>query len=226
MARRPVVSASILAADLANLGEAIRQAEAGGADWIHIDVMDGRFVPNLTMGPVVIEACRRTTSLPLDVHLMVHEPAPLFPALLQAGADRLTIHVEAVTHLHRQLAAIREAGAACGVALNPATPLSAVEEVLAKVDLVLAMTVDPGFSGQRFLEGVLDKVGRLRRALDDLGSSAHLQVDGGVDPHSAVLAARRGADCFVAAQAIFGHPQGAAAGARQLRAALEPAFAG
>ncbi len=226
MVRSPIVSASILAADFAELGRAIRQAEAGGADWIHIDVMDGHFVPNLTMGPVVIEACRRTTSLPLDVHLMVREPGPLFPALVEAGASRLTVHVEAVTHLHRQLDAIHELGAAAGVALNPATPVTAIEEVLGEVDLVLAMTVDPGFSGQTFLEPVLDKVRRIRQSLDGLASNAFLQVDGGIDPQSGVRAARQGADCFAAAKAIFGHPGGPQAGASELRAALEAVFAG
>lgn len=226
MATSPILSASILAADFARLGDEIRVAAEGGADWIHIDVMDGHFVPNLTMGPVIVEACRRATTLPLDVHLMVERPEALFPAFAEAGADSLTVHVEATAHLHRALQAIRGLGLRAGVAINPATPPVAVAEVLNEVDLVLVMTVNPGYSGQAFLPACLDKVRRVRHMLDAAGSAARLQVDGGIDANTGTQAAESGADVFVAAQAIFRHPDGIAGGLRALRQAVEPAPAG
>ncbi len=220
-----LLAPSILAADFANLGEALRQAEAAGADWIHVDVMDGHFVPNLTMGPVVVKACRRVTELPLDIHLMVTAPERLLEAFADAGADSLTVHVEATYHLHRTLTAIHDLGLRAGVALNPGTPALAVSEVLHLADLLLVMTVNPGYAGQAFLPEVLPKVETLARWRRERNLRARLQVDGGITPETAPLAARAGADVFVAASAIFGHPQGIVAGVRALREALQPATA-
>jgi ribulose-phosphate 3-epimerase len=223
MGRTPILAASILAADFARLGEAVRRAEDGGADWIHIDVMDGRFVPNLTMGPAIVEACRRSTRLPLDVHLMVEQPERFIPAFAEAGADSLTVQVEAVPLLHRCLQAIRGLGLRTGVALNPATPAVMVEEILPHTDLVLVMTVEPGFGGMPLVESVLGKVQRVREMLDRAGLPARLQVDGGINEATAPRVARAGADVFVAGQAVFGHPAGIEAGVRALRASLQTA---
>jgi ribulose-phosphate 3-epimerase len=220
-----LLAPSILSADFARLGECVREAEAGGADWIHLDVMDGHFVPNLTMGPVVVEAVRRSTSLPLDVHLMVERPEPLLPAFAEAGADSLTLHVEATSQLHRALQIVRRLGCRCGVALNPGTPAAAVSAVLDLVDLVLVMTVDPGFAGQTFLEAPLEKIRWLRGALDERRAAAKLEVDGGITPETAPRAARAGADVFVAASAVFRDPHGIPAGIRALRASLDEARA-
>jgi len=225
MSRTPILAASILAADFTRLGEALQQVQEGGADWIHIDVMDGHFVPVLTMGTPIVEACRRATSLPLDVHLMVDDPESLIPSFVGAGADSITVHVEAVSHLHRCLESTRRQGVRVGVALNPATPIAAVEEALGDTDLVLVMTVDPGYSGQPLIPATLDKVRRLRDRLQAAGSTARLEVDGGINTDTAPEAARQGADVFVAAQGIFGHPHGVAAGVRALRASLQPALA-
>lgn len=221
MGRPPLLSVSILAADFTRLGEQIRQAADAGADAIHIDVMDGRFAPNLSMGPVVVEACRRATDLPLDVHLMVEEPDSIIPAFAAAGADWLTVHVEAVRHLHRTLDAIRDLGRQPGVALNPATPPGAVAEILSQVDLVLVMTVDPGYASQAFIPASPDKIRRVRRLLDEAASPARLQVDGGIDARTAPRASAAGADVFVAAHAVFRHPEGIAAGLAELRRAVE-----
>jgi len=225
MAQAPILAASILAADFARLGDCLRQAEDGGADWIHIDVMDGHFVPNLTLGPAVVEACRRSTRLPLDVHLMVENPELLLAAFAQAGADSLTVQVETVPLLHRCLNSIRTLGLRAGVALNPATPVAMVEEALPYTDLVLAMTVEPGYGGHALIETVLGKVRRIRAMLDEAGLAARLQVDGGIDAASAPRAARAGADVFVAGTAVFAYPDGIAAGLRALRASLQPALA-
>jgi ribulose-phosphate 3-epimerase len=225
MTHPTIISASILAADFAHLGEAVAQAEAGGADWIHIDVMDGHFVPQLTMGPLIVAAVRRTTSLPIDVHLMVTNPEAMTPAFVDAGADSLTVHVEAVPQLHRAIGRIHDLGARAGVALNPGTPPEAVAEVLGLADLVMVMTVDPGLSGQPLIEATLDKVRRTRGLLDAANARARLQVDGGITRETAPIAARNGADTFVAAKAIFGAPGGVAAGIQILRTSLEAAHA-
>jgi ribulose-phosphate 3-epimerase len=211
---------SILSADFIHLGDAIAQAEQAGADWIHIDVMDGHFVPNLTMGPFVVEAVRRATTLPLDVHLMIEAPERLVPNFAAAGADHMIVHVEATAHLNRLLHQIHELGAKAGVALNPATPAGAISEVLDLADQVLVMTVNPGYSGQKFIPATMHKVRQIREMLDQAGSTAEIQVDGGIDVETAPLAVAAGATVFVAATAVFraGIPIGEAVS--RLRASL------
>jgi len=197
------IAPSILAADFARLGDEIAMCEAGGADWIHIDVMDGRFVPNLTYGTKVIETVRRLTSLPLDVHLMVVEPETFFDDFAAAGASGMTIHAEAAPHLHRQLNRIRELGCRAGVALNPATPLASVCEIIPEMDLLLVMSVNPGFGGQEFIPYSVDKVRRARLMLDEADSTAALEVDGGIGRETIREMWSAGADTFVAGNAIF-----------------------
>lgn len=197
------IAPSILSADLSRLAEEIAMCEAGGADWIHIDVMDGRFVPNLTFGSKVIAAVREVTELPLDVHLMVVQPENYFEEFAAAGASGMTIHTEAAPHLQRQLARIRELGCRAGAAINPATPLTAVAEVIGDLDLLLVMSVNPGFGGQKFIASSVDKVRRARKLLDANGGSAALEVDGGVDRNTIGSLWSAGADTFVAGNAIF-----------------------
>jgi ribulose-phosphate 3-epimerase len=197
------IAPSILSADFAHLADDIAMCEAGGADVIHVDVMDGRFVPNLTFGAKVIETVRRVTSLPIDVHLMVVEPENYFDDFAAAGASGLTIQVEAAPHLDRQLGRIKELGMRAGVALNPATPLSSIEEIAHLLDLVLVMTVNPGFGGQRFLEYCVGKIARTRQMLDASRSAAWLEVDGGINRETIARCWRAGADTFVAGNAVF-----------------------
>ncbi len=195
---------SILSADFARLGQQVQQAEAAGADWIHVDVMDGHFVPNLTIGPVVVQWLRPVTKLPLDVHLMIERPELRIPDFAKAGADRITVHVEICPHLHRTIQQIKELGCQAGVTLNPATPLSTLDEILPYVDLVLIMSVNPGFGGQSYIPSSTAKIAQLRQTLDERGLSAvDLEVDGGVSPQNAAEIAAAGATVLVAGSAVF-----------------------
>jgi len=195
---------SILSADFAQLGEQVKEAKAAGADWIHVDVMDGHFVPNLTIGPVVVKWLRPVTQLPLDVHLMIERPELRIPDFAQAGADRITVHVETCPHLHRTIQQIKKLGCKVGVTLNPATPLSALDEILPYVDLVLIMSVNPGFGGQSYIPSSTAKIAQLRQTLDERGLSAvELEVDGGVSPENAAEIVAAGATVLVAGSAVF-----------------------
>jgi ribulose-phosphate 3-epimerase len=214
------IAPSILAADFSRLGEQVLKAEAAGADYIHVDVMDGHFVPNITMGPVVVNAVRQVTSLPLDVHLMIESPERYLAEFCAAGADNLTVHVETCPHLHRTIQQIKELGCRAGVTLNPATPASSLEEILPYVDLVLVLTVNPGFGGQAFIQGMLPKIKRMRAMLDGIGSPAELEVDGGIGPETAPAAVHAGADILVAGTAIFGAMEGIEEAIKQLQKAL------
>ncbi len=214
------IAPSILSADFARLGEQIREAEDAGAHRIHIDVMDGRFVPVISMGVPIVEAVRRVTRLPLDIHLMVVEPERQVEAFIDAGGDIINVHVEAATHLHRIIQLVRRRGRQVGVCLNPATPISAIEEVLPWVDQVMVMTVNPGYAGQPFLSEALGKVRRLRTLLDELGLKAELEVDGGVNVETAPRCVAAGATVLVAASAIFNDQATVTANMARLRAAL------
>jgi ribulose-phosphate 3-epimerase len=206
-----LVAPSILSADLGRIAEEVREVELGGADWVHVDVMDGRFVPNITLGPVVVKAVRRATRLPLDVHLMIVEPERYLEAFAEAGADCISVHVEASPHLQRTLAEIRRLGKRAGVVLNPHTHEDSVRYVLGDVDLVLVMSVNPGFGGQRFLPAVVPKIAALRSMIDDAGLDVALEVDGGIGPETARQVVDAGARVLVAGTAIFGQPDRRAA---------------
>jgi ribulose-phosphate 3-epimerase len=222
MTKRPyIIAPSILSADFTRLGEQIAECEAAGADWIHVDVMDGHFVPNLTMGPFIVEACRRATKLPLDVHLMIETPERLLEAFAKAGASHLTVHVETCPQIANTLKTIQSLGCAAGVTLNPSTPASALEPALPLANLILVMTVHPGYSSQAFMPEMTPKVAEIRRRLDAVGSSAWLEVDGGISVQTLPEVRQAGADAFVAAKSIFNHPDGIAAGIRALDVSLQ-----
>lgn len=211
------IAPSILSADFGRLREEIQAVEAAGADYLHIDVMDGHFVPNITIGPVVVEAIRRQTRLPLDVHLMIEEPDRYLEAFRESGADWISVHVEAVHHLHRTVTRIRQLGASPGVVLNPATPLPALEEILESVDFVLLMSVNPGFGGQAFIPSALAKVAALKKMITHRGLGTRIEVDGGVDAGNVADLVRAGADILVAGNAIFGKGDPAENARRLLR---------
>lgn len=198
-----LIAPSILSADFTCLGKEVSAVEKAGADWIHIDVMDGQFVPNITYGPIIVEACRRATALPLDVHLMIQTPDLMIPDFANAGADYICVHAEACPHLHRTLQLIKEHRVKAGVALNPATPLSAIEHITDQLDFVLVMSVNPGFGGQKFIRSSIAKIQALSRLLKEKGSPALIQVDGGINTETIDQVAQAGAACFVAGSAVF-----------------------
>lgn len=198
------IAPSILSADFSRLGEEIKAVEAAGADYVHVDVMDGHFVPNITIGPLVIEAVRKVTKLPLDVHLMIENPDKYIPDFVKAGSNIITVHAEACPHLHRSVSFIKEQGARAGVSLNPSTPLSLLDYILEDVDLILLMTVNPGFGGQGFIRTMLPKIAELRNRLDRKGLKVELEVDGGVKLDNIAEISKAGADVFVAGSAVFG----------------------
>lgn len=201
---KKIIAPSILSADFSRLGEEIKAVEQGGADWVHIDVMDGHFVPNITIGPLIVKAAKKVTTMPLDVHLMIENPDLFLDEFIDAGADYLTVHVEACPHLQRTLSYIRQKGIKSGVSLNPATPLATLEHVLPDLDLVLIMSVNPGFGGQSFIPQVMDKIADLRTVLDSFSKKIILQVDGGVKVDNIAEVSAAGADAFVAGSAIYG----------------------
>ena len=212
MTRKIKVAPSILSADFSRLGEEIKAVEAAGADIIHVDVMDGHFVPNITIGPLIVEAARKSTNLPLDVHLMITNPELYIADFAKAGADYITVHVETAFHLNRLIQLIREhKGVKAAVSLNPATPLSSLDYILPELDMVLIMSVNPGFGGQSFIPSAMDKIRRLRKRIDELGLTVELEVDGGVKPGNAAELAEAGADILVAGSAVFGTQDYAAA---------------
>jgi len=219
-ANQLILAPSILSADFTRLGEELTECESAGADWIHVDVMDGHFVPNITMGPFIVEACRRVTKLPLDVHLMIEKPERHIEAFAKAGASNITVHVEACPHIHRTLQQIKSLGCKAGVALNPGTPSAAIDSILDEVDLVLVMSVNPGYSGQKFISSTVEKAGDIRNKLDALNSSAWLEVDGGIDTETLPKMLVAGATAFVAATAVFKHPNGATAGIKALQSTM------
>jgi ribulose-phosphate 3-epimerase len=206
------IAPSILSADFARLGEEIQDVERGGADWIHVDVMDGHFVPNITIGPLIVDAIRPVTKLPLDVHLMIEEPGRYIPHFAKSGADWITVHQEACRHLHRTIYQIKEHGVKAGVVLNPATPLVTIESILPDLDMVLLMTVNPGFGGQSFIQSVVPKIRELRRMLDERGlGHVEIEIDGGVNKETGRQCIEAGATVLVAGSAVFNQPDRAQA---------------
>jgi ribulose-phosphate 3-epimerase len=221
MTNKYVLAPSILSADFARLGEEIAAVEAAGADWIHVDVMDGHFVPNITMGPFVVATCRRVTQLPLDVHLMIENPERYLEAFAKAGASGLTVHVETCPDIVGTLRQIKSLGCRAGAVLNPETQVSMIQPALKEADLILVMSVHPGYSGQSFMPETIAKVSEIRIKLNALRSDAWLEVDGGIDVQTLPKMKEAGATAFVAATAVFKHPEGPAAGVRSLRSLLD-----
>ncbi len=221
MTYQPIkIAPSLLAADFTRLGEEVTRAQDAGADWIHIDVMDGCFVPNITMGPLVVEAVKKIADIPLDVHLMTVQPERLIERFAACGADSITVHVEACPHLHRVLGQIKSAGCRAGVALNPHSPASALGEILDLVDIINVMTVNPGFGGQAFITGMTAKIAALRAMVDEQMSDIDIEVDGGINSETIAIAGTAGANVMVAGTCIFGHADGIAAGIQDLRQAI------
>lgn len=216
----PIIAPSLLSANFGNLSASIKEVVDGGADWLHLDVMDGHFVPNLTFGPLIVEAVRRITNLYLDVHLMITPPEPYLEAFARAGADGLTIHAEATAHSHRAIQYIKSLGLKAGIAINPGTSWQTIEPLLPEVDLVLVMTVNPGFAGQKLIPSALDKLRQLARYCRTTGASPLLQVDGGIDENSVAAAVSAGAQVLVAGSSVFGAPSPAEAVRRIRQAAL------
>jgi len=212
-----LISPSILSADFTKLGDSLRQLDTGGADWIHIDVMDGHFAPNISMGPFIVEHCKQVSPLPLDVHLMISDPDRYLEDFINAGADWLTVHFEACPHIYRTLQRIKELGCNPGVALNPGTPVENLDCVLEIVDLVLVLGTNPGFSGQTFIPGMLDKIKKLKNLLAENGSYSLVEVDGGVNGSTILSIVEAGADVIVSGSAIFNHEQGIYQGIHALR---------
>jgi ribulose-phosphate 3-epimerase len=219
-----LIAPSLLSADFTNLGEAVRAAERGGADWLHVDVMDGHFVPNITLGPLVVKAIRRVATVPLDVHLMISEPDRYLEAFAEAGAARISVHAEVLPHLHRTVQRIQGLGMKAGVALNPSTPVVMLEDVVGDLDHVLVMSVNPGFGGQTFIPRSESKVRAVRELLSARGARALIEIDGGIDAANAARVVAAGVDVLVAGQAVFGSADPAAA-IRELRAAVTGAAA-
>jgi ribulose-phosphate 3-epimerase len=215
-----IIAPSIVSADYLRLPDDIAALEAAGADWIHVDVMDGHFVPNITMGPFLVEAYKRASKLPLDVHLMIEQPERYLEAFAKAGASHLTVHVETCPHLYKTMQQIKSLGCLAGVTLNPGTPVSSLEAVLHLADLVLVMSVNPGFSNQEFIPDAVGRVAKVRKMLDQIKSTAYLQVDGGVHAQNIAQLKDAGANAFVSANAIFRHPEGIRAGLTALRNVL------
>jgi ribulose-phosphate 3-epimerase len=212
------IAPSILSADFTRLGEQVREVEAAGADWIHVDVMDGHFVPNITFGPLIVRAIRPITNLPIDVHLMIEKPERYLAAFAEAGTNRITVHVETCPHLHPTIKQIKDLGCKSGVTLNPATSLSSLEEILPEVDLVLIMSVTPGFGGQSYIPASTARIARLRKMLNDLGSAAEIEVDGGVNAKTIPEITQAGATVLVMGSAIFNKQAAVAENIRHLRA--------
>jgi len=217
-----LISPSIIASDFTKLGDEIAACESAGADWLHMDIMDGHFVPTITVGPLFLEACKRATKLPLDVHLMVANPDQQLESFAEAGADRLTVHVETCPNLAQTIEKIKSLGCRAGVTLNPLTPTSALDSVLPVVDLVLVMSVTPGYSGQAFMPEMIGRVEEIRSKLNALRSNAFLEVDGGITPETLPLMYKAGANVFVSGNGIFKNPKGVAEGIRLLRECVKP----
>jgi ribulose-phosphate 3-epimerase len=218
--RKTLIAPSLLAADFSELGAQLEQAEAAGADWHHVDVMDGHFVPNISLGPAIVRACQRVAAIPLDVHLMIENPDKYLEAFAKAGADQILIHEEASPDLEKSIAHIKKLGCKAGVVINPGTTVNSIESILAKIDIVLVMSVEPGFGGQHFMPEVLPKVQQIREWIDAQQLSCQIEIDGGIDQDTIASAYAAGVDVFVAGTAIYGHPNGISEGINLLKSQL------